>query len=161
MFIDAANILYSQQTLGWDIDYKKLIQYFKKNTKLVTANFYSGRNSTNDKQTSFFKKMESFGYKVTTKEVKWIRDRNTKILRGKGNLDIELALDVVQSMKTYDTLVLLSGDSDFEPVVNLAKSNKKKVLVLSTRGHISKELARSADKYIPLEVLKVQIKRGN
>ena len=161
MFIDAANILYSQQTLGWEIDYKKLIEYFKKNTELVCANFYSGKDSRNSKQESFFKKMASFGYQVTTKEVKWIRDRNTKVLKGKGNLDIELALDVVQSMDKYDTLVLLSGDSDFEPVVSLVKRNGKKVLVLSTRGHVSKELARAADKYIPLETLKREVKRGN
>ncbi|MCX7881568.1 MAG: NYN domain-containing protein, partial [Patescibacteria group bacterium] len=40
VFIDAANILYSQQSLGWEIDYKKLYQFFKKNCQLTIMNFY-------------------------------------------------------------------------------------------------------------------------
>lgn len=159
VFIDAANILYSQQTLGWEIDYEKLINYFKKNTRLISAHFYSGVVSKNIKQEKFFRKMRSFGYKVTTKEVKWIRDKNGKILKGKGNLDIELALDLTQDMTHYKTAVLISGDSDFEPAVRFIKRKGKKVLVVSSRGHIAKELIRAADKYIPLEALKTELKR--
>lgn len=154
VFIDAANILYSQQTLKWNIDYKKLINYFKKNTKLVSAHFYSGKISKNNKQTGFFKKMQSFGYIVVTKEVKWIRDKNGKILKGKGNLDIELALDLTHSADSYETAILMSGDSDFETAISFVKNKGKRVIVMSARGHISRELIKSAYKYIPFEKLK-------
>lgn len=154
VFIDAANILYSQQTLKWNIDYKKLINYFKKSTKLVSAYFYSGKISKNIKQAKFFKKMQSFGYVVITKEVKWIRDKNGKILKGKGNLDIELALDLTHSADSYETAILMSGDSDFEPAVSFVKKKGKRVIVISARGHVSRELIKSAHKYIPFEKLK-------
>lgn len=154
VFIDAANILYSQQTLKWNIDYKKLINYFKKNTKLVSAYFYSGKISKNNKQAKFFKKMQSFGYVVVTKEVKWIKDKNGKILKGKGNLDIELALDLTHSASSYETAILMSGDSDFETAISFVKNKGKRVIVMSARGHISKELIKAAYKYIPFETLR-------
>lgn len=160
IFIDAANILYSQQTLGWEIDYKKFLSFFKKGFQLVCANFYSGKISKNARQNKFFKKMESLGYKVITKEVKWIRDKNGKILKGKGNLDIELAIDLTQSIDLYDTLILASGDSDFEPAVSFARQKGKTVFVVSSRGHVSKELIKAAHQYIPMEKLKMYIKRG-
>lgn len=159
VFVDASNILYSQQTLNWKIDYKKLIDYFKKRTKLVSVSFYSGKVSENRKQEKFFKKIQSFGYKVVTKEVKWIKDKNGKILKGKGNLDIELALDLTHSADSYETVVLMSGDSDFEPAVSFVKNKGKKVIVISARGHISKELIRTAHKYIPFEKLKDEFMR--
>jgi len=54
---------------------------------------------------------------------------------------------------------LASGDSDFEPAVAYLKAIKKKVTVVSARGHISRELARSANKYLPLERIKSEIKK--
>ena len=159
VFVDAANILYSQQTLGWEIDYAKLLNYLKSETEIVSANFYSGKISKNQKQVDFFNKMQSFGYQVITKEVKWIKDRGGKILKGKGNLDIELALDVAQAIESFDTLVLMSGDSDFAVLVDLVRSKNKKVVVISTKYHISKELIEKANKYINLKFLKDQIRR--
>jgi uncharacterized LabA/DUF88 family protein len=159
IFIDAANILYSQQTLGWQIDYEKLIDYFKTRTELVSAHFYSGTRSEKKNQTKFFKKMQSFGYTVTTKEVKWIKDNHGKILKGKGNLDIELALDMSSITPNYDTVILLSGDSDFAPLIQLVKRKKKKVIVISTKYHIAKELIDTCDKYINLKYLREFVER--
>lgn len=160
VFIDAANILYSQQTLGWEIDYKKLIEYFRQNTKLVVAFFYSGKISKNRKQEKFFRKMRSFGYNVKTKEVKWIKDRNNKVLKGKGNLDIELALDMSHLTHKYDTAVLLSGDSDFAPLLEFVKEHGKRTVVVSTKYHIAKELIAAADHYINLKNIRKFIERG-
>jgi len=160
VFIDVSNIYYSQRTLSWEIDYLKLIKFFKEKTNLTKAYFYSGVVSTKKSQQKFFTKMGTFGYIVKTKEVKWIKNKEGKIIKGKGNLDIELALDMVLSLKTYDTAILLSGDSDFEPVIKYLRSKKRKVIVISSRGHISRELARGADKYIPFESLKQFLKRS-
>ncbi|MBM4401841.1 MAG: NYN domain-containing protein [Candidatus Cloacimonetes bacterium] len=76
---------------------------------------------------------------MRTKEVKFIRQVNGSV-ELKGDLDIEIAIDVFESLNEFDTAVLLSGDSDFAP----------KVVVISTRPHISRELARAADKFIDL-----------
>ncbi len=159
MFVDVSNIYYSQKTLGWEIDYLKLIEFFKTKTTLKKAFFYSGIVSSNNKQQDFFNKMRTFGYDVKTKEVKWIKDKTSKTTKGKGNLDIELALDMVLNASKYDTALLFSGDSDFEPAVLHLKSKGKKTIVLSSRGHISKELIKCSNKYVPFETLKKEISR--
>ena len=89
VFIDAANILYSQRTLGWNIDYKKLAAYLRRETELVGLYYYTGKVGSEQKQNAFIKKIQSFGYTVVAKEVKFIRTENTVL--PKGNLDVELA----------------------------------------------------------------------
>jgi len=159
VFIDVSNIYYSQQTMGWHIDYEKLYKLFQYETNLAVAYFYSGIVSNNQSQHKFFKKMKKFGYVVKTKEVKWIKDRKSKILKGKGNLDIELALDMSQQIGKYHTAILLSGDSDFVPVVQFAIDKKRKVVVISSRGHVAKELIQAATTYIPFESIRALVER--
>ena len=151
VFIDAANIFYSQRTLGWYIDYEKLVDYLRQETKLVELRYYTGKVGTVEKQMSFIKKLESLGYNVTAKEVKFIRSDGTLI--PKGNLDVELALDAFRLKDIFDTFVLFSGDSDFAYLLDLLKQAGKRVLVASTRGHVSKDLLDRA-KYIELRKLK-------
>ena len=152
VFVDAANILYSQQTLHWRVDYRKLKEYFKKECDLKAIYFYTGRVGENHKQNSFIKKLEQLGYIVKAKEVKRIKISKSAYER-KGNLDVELTIDVLGNINNFDTLILMSGDSDFAPLLDAVKSQHKRVLVMSTKGHISKELLNRA-KYINLKKLK-------
>lgn len=160
LFIDVSNIYYSQRTLGWQIDYQKVIHFFREKTRLKAAYFYSGVVSHDPKQQQFFRKMKKFGFTIKTKEVKWIKIGHKKII-GKGNLDIELALDLTHQTNKYDTALLFSGDSDFSAAVEFSQAKGKKVIVFSSRGHISKELARQSDKYIPFESLRNAFERKN
>ena len=152
VFIDAANILYSQQTLGWRVDYKKLKEYFESECDLRAIYFYTGRVGADNKQNSFIKKLEKFGYIVKAKEVKRIKI-SKNAYEWKGNLDVELTIDVIGNMNNFDTLILMSGDSDFAPLLDAVKGQHKRTLVMSTKGHISKELLDRA-KYINLKKLK-------
>ncbi len=155
IFIDAANILYSQQTLGWKVDFQKLKQYFAKECDLKGIHFYTGSVGANDKQQKFLEKLKYYGYQVTAKEVKRIRvSRNT--FEWKGNLDVELTIDVIKNLNNFDTLVLLSGDSDFAPLLDTVKQAGKRAIVMSTKGHVSKELLERS-KYINLKKLKDEI----
>ena len=158
VFIDAANILYSQQTLGWRVDYAKLKQYLAKECNLGAVYFYTGRIGIHHKQNAFIKKIEELGYKTRTKEVKFIKISGGSTIP-KGNLDIELALDAFRLLEQYDTLLLFSGDSDFAYLLDLLKEKKKNVLVASTRGHISKELLDRA-KYIDMRKLRDYIQKN-
>ena len=152
VFVDAANILYSQQTLGWRVDYKKLKEYFEKECDLKAVYFYTGRVGENHKQNSFLKKLEHFGYVVKAKEVKRIKVSKSAY-EWKGNLDVELAIDVLGNVNNFDTIILMSGDSDFAPLLDAVKVQHKRALVMSTKGHISRELLTRA-KYINLKKLK-------
>jgi len=155
VFIDAANVLYSQKTLGWKIDYQKLKQYLLQEGDLRGLYFYTGKMSDYDKQVKFLKKMKQYGYDVKAKDVKFIKVEEN-IYERKGNLDVELVIDVLKNIDNFDTCILMSGDSDFAPLVDEIKMKGKLVVVLSTKGHISKELIERA-KYINLKKLKQQI----
>lgn len=152
VFIDAANILYSQQTLRWRVDYKKLKEYFEKECDLRAIYFYTGRVGENHKQNSFIRKLEQLGYIVKAKEVKRIKVSKSSY-EWKGNLDVELTIDVLGNINNFDTIILMSGDSDFAPLLDKVKAQHKRTLVISTKGHIAKELLDRA-KYINLKKLK-------
>lgn len=152
VFIDAANILYSQKTLKWKVDYEKLENYLKKQGSIYGLFYYTGKVGTFKKQLKFIERLEKLGYKVMAKEVKFIRVQGGALLP-KGNLDVELALDAYRLSDHYQTLLLFSGDSDFAYLLDLLKAKGKKMLVFSTRSHISKELLERA-KYIDLPKLR-------
>lgn len=155
IFVDAANILYSQQTLRWRVDYKKLKEYFEKECDLRAIYFYTGRVGENHKQNSFLKKLEQLGYLVKSKEVKRIRISKSAY-EWKGNLDVELTIDALGNINNFDSLILMSGDSDFASLLDAVKSQHKQVIVMSTKGHVSKELLERA-KYVNLKKLKDRI----
>jgi len=92
------------------------------------------------------------GYIVRTKVVKKIKD-GAGGYHWKNNLDVELALEMYVMRGNFDTAVLMSGDSDFADLLDRLKKARKRVMVLSTRGHVSKELLNRA-KYIDLRKLK-------
>lgn len=81
VFIDAANILYSQQSLGWKVDYKKLFKYLKKETDLGFVGFYYGLIKENQGQTNFFRMLADQGYVLRTKPVKYIKTEKGTILK--------------------------------------------------------------------------------
>ncbi|MHB8710521.1 MAG: LabA-like NYN domain-containing protein [Minisyncoccota bacterium] len=157
VFIDASNILYSQRTLGWRIDYRKLADYLEKEISLAGLYYYTGKVGSEEKQSAFLKKLERFGYQVVSKEVKFIKSPGALDIP-KGNLDVELALDAFRFRESFDTCILFSGDSDFAYLLDLLKREGKQVIVISMRGHIARELIERA-KYIPLPRLRGMIER--
>jgi len=158
VFIDAANMFYSQRTLGWSIDYESLVTYLKREVSLTELAYYTGVIENKGAQAAFLSKLVSFGYTVTAKEVKFIKSADGKST-SKGSLDIELALDAYMQRDMYDTCILFSGDSDFAYLLDVLKRAGKRVLVVSTRGHISKELIDRA-KYIDLKKLRGEIEKS-
>jgi uncharacterized LabA/DUF88 family protein len=156
-YIDASNMFYSQQTLKWNIDYEKLVKYLKRECDLIGVTIYFGKKSNDQKQDKFLKKLVSFGYEVKTREVKYIKTRDGQS-KMKGNLDAEMILDMVVRKDTFDTLILFSGDSDFGVILDYLKTQKKRVLVASVKGHVARELLQKA-KYINLKQLKTELAR--
>jgi len=147
VFIDVANIIYSLKDLGWRIDYKKLQQYFKENCKLVDIYFYYSTDKENIGQANLLEMLSRKGFKMVVKEVKVIKLKNGELLY-KGNCDVELAIDMIDTMPAYDTAVLLSGDSDFAPLIKYLQKHGKKVLSISTRNHVSKEIIEASDQFM-------------
>ena len=156
VFIDAENLFYSQRNLGWRISYEKLMDYFKEECGEKTRCFvYKGVDENNTGQKRFLDMLDINGYILRTKIVKIIKNSNGKN-KWKGNLDIELALEMIGLKDRYNTAVLISGDSDFAIVLDQLKQAGKNVIVISTRGRVAKELLERA-KYIDLRKLKNKI----
>jgi len=155
VFVDVENVFYSQRNLGWKISYEKLMKYFKKECEEVKCFAYSGLDENNTKQKKFLDMLEITGYVVRTKIVKKINLGRDKY-KWKSNLDVELALEMVELADKYDTAVLMSGDSDFVTPLDKIKQKGKRVIVMSTRGRVAKELLERA-KYIDIRKLKKEL----
>ncbi len=152
IFIDAENLFYSQRTLGWLVSYEKLMAYFREECGPETKVYvYTGKEEGNDRQQNFLTMLERCDYLIRTKIVKKIRTREG--YKWKNNLDLELALEAFDLHAQYDILVLVSGDSDFAILLDYVKKKGKRVFVMSTKGHISRELLDRA-KYIDIKKLK-------
>ena len=156
IFIDAANTFYTQKTLGWKISYEKLIKYFKKECgEDVKCFIYLAYDENRQSEQKFLDMLDINGYILRVKAIKKIKisaNRN----KTKGNLDMELAFEMVDLSDKYDTAILMSGDSDFSVPIDRIKKKGKWIIVISTRGHISKELLERA-KYLDLRKLKSEI----
>jgi len=156
VFIDAANTFYSQRTLGWKISYEKLMRYFKKECGEATKCFiYAAYDESRQTEQKFLDMLDINGYILRTKALKKISLREGGD-KHKGSLDVELALEMVELVDKYDTAILLSGDSDFGPPIDRIKKKSKRIIVMSTKGRISRELIEKA-KYINLKKLKNEI----
>lgn len=159
VLIDAANLEQSVKSLKWWVDYRKLYNFFKNHTNLVEIRHYSP-HFNDDRQNKFFTVLKKAGFKLVTKPLKVI----TEIDRAKGNIrkanfDVEITLDAITFLKDYDSLILFSGDSDFDSLIKRLRQEGKKVIVISSRYHISKELIESSNRYIDLKKLRTEIER--
>lgn len=156
VFIDAANIFYAQQTLGWKISYEKLIHYFKKECgDSVKCFVYAAYDENKQSEQKFLDMLDINGYILRTKAIKKIQITANRD-KHKGNLDMELAFEMVDLIDKYDTAILMSGDSDFSVPIDRIKKKSRRIIVMSTRGRISRELLERA-KYIDLRKLKKEI----
>lgn len=103
-------------------------------------------------------KASKCGFTTRTKDIKMIPeyDETGKFLgkHPKCNFDVEIAMDTITKINQYDTVVLLSGDSDFGRLLGYLKSKRKKIIIISTRNRMSTELEKVADKFIPAEKFK-------
>ena len=164
LFIDGANLYAASKTLGFDIDYRKLLKAFQKRGYLLRAYYYTAL--VEDQEYSSIRPLIDWldynGYKVVTKAAKEFTD-STGRRKVKGNMDIELTVDAMQLTDTVDHFVIFSGDGDFRSLVEALQRKGRNVSVVSTLttqpAMISDELRRQADHFIDLVSLKAEIGR--
>lgn len=164
LFIDGANLYAASKSLGFDIDYRKLLKAFQKRGYLLRAYYYTAL--IEDQEYSSIRPLIDWldynGYKVVTKPAKEFTDSlgRRKI---KGNMDIELAIDAMEQAETVDHLVIFSGDGDFTTLVEALQRKGRKVSVVSTMSTqppmIADDLRRQADHFMELVGLKAEIGR--
>jgi uncharacterized LabA/DUF88 family protein len=165
LFIDGANLHAAARSLGFDIDYKQLLNIFKKEGKLIRALYYTAimEDQKNSPIRSLVDWLDYNGYTMITKPAKEYIDAagHRKI---KGNMDIEISIDAIEMCEQMDHIVLFSGDGDFRRLVEAIQRRGTRVTVISTvRSNpplAADELRRQADVFIELEDLKAKIERA-
>ncbi|MBO1348144.1 MAG: NYN domain-containing protein [Hormoscilla sp. GUM202] len=160
IFVDGNNMFYAQQKNGWFFDPKRVLQYFTSDptVDLVNAFWYTGIKDTQD-QRGFRDALISLGYTVRTKILKEYYDDNSGRFSQKANLDIEIAIDMFNTVEQYDRMILFSGDGDFERAIELLRSKSTHITVVSTEGMIARELRNATDRYIDLNDIRNTIEK--
>ncbi len=164
LFIDGANLYAAARALGFDIDYKRLREEFASKARLVRALYYTAL--IEDQEYSPIRPLVDWldynGYAMVTKPTKEFTDSMGR-RKIKGNMDIELAVDVMEMASVLDHIVLFSGDGDFRRLVEAVQRKGVRVSVVSTiRSQppmIADELRRQADYFIELQDLETTIAR--
>ena len=164
LFIDGANLYSAAKGLNIDIDFKKLLDEFQKRGVLIRASYYTA--IVEDQDYSPIRPLVDWldynGFTVVTKPAKEFTDANGR-KRHRGDMDVELAVDMMEMAGHADHIVLFSGDGDFRRAVEAVQRRGVRVTVVSTVKSqppmASDELRRQADSFVDLADLAAMVSR--
>lgn len=164
LFIDGANLYATAKSLGFDIDYKRLLVLFRQKGRLVRALYYTA--VADEQEYSSIRPLIDWldynGFTMVTKPTKEFTDASGR-RKVKGNMDIELTVDAMRLAENLDHIVLFSGDGDFRSLVAALQQMGKRVSVVSTLQTqppmVADELRRQADQFIDIADLEQLICR--
>lgn len=158
LFIDGAGLYSAARALEIDIDYKRLLKWAGKQGRLVRAYYYTALIEDQDYSPlrPLVDWLDYNGYTMVTKQAKEYTDSQGR-RKIKGNMDIELAIDMLEIAEKVDHIMLFSGDGDFKRLVETVQRKGVRVSVVSTIQSsppmIADELRRQADHFLDLEDL--------
>jgi uncharacterized LabA/DUF88 family protein len=165
LFIDGANLYAAARALGFDIDYKRLLEVFAEKGRLIRAFYYTALPE--DQEYSPIRPLVDWldynGFTMVTKPTKEFTDSSGR-RKVKGNMDIELAVDLMEMAPAIDHVVLFSGDGDFRRLVEAVQLKGLRVTVVSTvrsqPSMVADELRRQADVFLDLSDLADEVARS-
>lgn len=164
LFIDGSNLYASAKTLGFDIDYRKLLEEFRKRSILVRAYYYTAlvENEEYSPIRPLVDWLDYNGYRLVTKAAREYTDGQGR-KRFRGDMDVEISVDMMEMAEHADHMVLFSGDGDFRRLVEAVQRRGSRVTVVSTVKSqppmVSDELRRQADNFVDLADLADMIGR--
>ena len=155
IFIDGANLYYAINKLRIKVDYTKLLKHLVGEDSLYRATYYTGIDSTNNKELGFLNWLGHHGFHVVTKELVKRTDGSKK-----ANLDIEMALDMVSLASHYDKLILIGGDGDFACALKQVSSQGCQIEVVSLKSSTSEALIKTSDRFTNLQDIVRDIRKA-
>lgn len=165
LFIDGSNLYASAKSLEFDIDYKKLLKWAAQQGRLVRAFYYTAliENEEYSPIRPLVDWLDYNGYTMVTKPTKEFIDAQGR-RKVKGNMDIELAIDMMEMADHVDHIMLFSGDGDFRRLLEAVQRKGVRVTVVSTVKSsppmVADELRRQADHFLDLEDFAPEIMRN-
>jgi uncharacterized LabA/DUF88 family protein len=161
LFIDGANLYATSRSLGFDIDFKRLLQEYESRGTLLRALYYTA--TIEDQEYSAIRPLIDWldynGYTVVSKPAKEFDDGEGR-RKVKRSMSIELVVDALELSNHIDHIVLFSGDGHFRSLVKAVQRRGVHVTVVSTPSMIDDELRRQADVFTDLVELKSKIGRS-
>ena len=164
LFIDGANLHATAKSLGFEIDYKRLLRQFQLRGYLLRALYYNAVIDDHEYPSirPLIDWLDYNGYTVVTKAAKELVDQTGR-RKIKGNMDVELAVDAMEIAPHMDQMGLFSGDGDFRSLVEAVQRRGVRVVVVSTISTqppmVAQELRRQADEFIDIIGLQSKIGR--
>jgi uncharacterized LabA/DUF88 family protein len=158
LFIDGPNLYSAARGLNIDIDYRKFLDEFKKRGVLIRAYYYTA--IAEDEDYSPIRPLADWldynGFTLVTKNARSYTDAQGR-KRWRGDMKVELAVDVMAMAEHADHIVLASGDGDFRRLVEAVQAKGVRVTILSTMKSTppmaSDDLRRQADDFVDLNDL--------
>jgi uncharacterized LabA/DUF88 family protein len=165
LFIDGSNFYAAARSLGMDIDYARMRAHFAHNARLIRACYYTALPE--DQEYSPLRPLIDWldynGYSVVSKLTREFTDPETGKRRVKGNMDMEIALDMLRLAPKIEHAILFSGDGDFCRLLEDVQGMGVRVTVVSTTKTsppmAADSLRRMADEFIEMEDLREFITR--
>ena len=162
LFIDGANLHATARTLGFDIDYKRLLEEFSSRGAVLRAFYYSAMDPELSSLRPLLDWLDYNGYTVVTRPSRESVDAGGGRMF-KGNLEVDLAVDAMELAGHIDEMILFSGDGDFRRLIEAVQRRGVRVTVVSTISSkppiVADELRRQADAFIDLAKLRTKIGR--
>ena len=145
-----ANLLYSARTLRISVDFGRLLNFLRGNRRLIRAHAYCPTSPQAGDDQMFLQAVKGLGYRITTKNYKTFSSGAKK-----ADLDLDLCMDVVRLVdgRSVDCIVLVSGDSDFMPMLDYCSDHGVRVEVAAFDEAMSATLRQSCDLFINLSML--------
>jgi len=146
VFVDAQNMYHSARSLfGSRVNFKNVLEEAVAGRILIRAITYV-ISTEGGEEKSFFEAMENMGFEI--------KDKDLQIFPGgmkKADWDVGLAVDAIKLADKLDVVVIISGDGDYEPLVEYLKINKGcRVEVIAFGESTSSKLIESADSFTDL-----------
>lgn len=147
IFVDEANLFYSQKALGWHVYWQKVLEFFQEFCDIKISNYYMGmpfEKDAYDKNVLIKNRLEKEGFKIITKPLKKIYlDNQKKSHIFKCNFDVEITRDVIRNFDQIDLILLASSDSDFLGLRNEVISQNKGFIFVCFEYNVAWEIRRS------------------
>ena len=155
LFIDGSNLYATARALDIEIDYKALKAHFARHGRLIRAFYYTAilEDAEYSPLRPLIDWLDYNGFTLVTKPVKEFTDEHGR-RKIKGNMDIEIAVDMLNISDTLDHVVLFSGDGDFRRLLEAVQRRGVRATVVSSNrtqpSMIADELRRQADQFVDL-----------
>lgn len=145
IFVDVQNMFYAAKKLdGARLDYESMLDRIVSNRRLIRAVAYIVESSEID-QSGFISVLEKKGYQVRRKELKSFMDGTAK-----GDWDMGMAIDILETTNHLDVVALVTGDGDFVSLVRLVKKLGPMVELYAFGHNLSGELKETSDKFFEI-----------